>query len=67
MIDDPTLPTPDGPREDQPAHLDLVAVPDDPADAEEVTIFPDDADEDAVRTTWITAAMEDLVDVEAMR
>lgn len=67
MTDDLRLPTPDAHRVAEPATIDLVAVPDDPNDAEEVTVFPDDADENDVRTTWITVHVDDLVDVQAMR
>lgn len=34
---------------------------------EEVTIFPTDADDHDLQRQWVTARLEDCVDLEAMR
>lgn len=68
MTDELTTPreecTPEPPSKPRP---DLVAVPDDPDAATEVTLRPECVSADRLRTAWITVAAEDLLDVTEHR
>lgn len=50
-----------------PPSFELGYEVDDPAEPTEVTVYPDDADEDELVTTWISVDADDAVPLEAMR
>ncbi|MEF8774044.1 MAG: hypothetical protein V5A23_02185 [Halobacteriales archaeon] len=57
---------PGGDRSGRPG-LDLASAVDEPEDPTRITVYPADADAAAVRTTWLTVAVEVAVPLDAMQ